>query len=211
MNENDCPHPVDLPEEAVDLLKTRASIFDRLRTTLPRERELAWTEFRTLYGPIIGGFAKRCGASRQDIDDIIQDVMTSFFSVSDDFAYDPARGRFRGWLKTCTVRTSLRRAGKNLKFRGVAFDQVPQIELAVEPVWADVWEQQLVARALEALRRSSGNNLAFRAFEKYVLLDRAVDEVARDLGTTVDNVHQAKSRYTRRLREVVAKLREAEG
>jgi len=35
--------------------------------------------------------------------------------------------------------------------------------------------------------------------------------VARDLGTTVDNVHQAKSRYTRRLREVVAKLREAEG
>src|SRR3954469_13244450 len=98
---------------------TRASLFVRLKSDESQVRELAWSEFTTRYGPVIAGFAKRCGASRQDIDDIIQDVTTSFFAISQEFTYDPAKGRFRGWLKTCTVRSAIRRAGKNLRYRGV--------------------------------------------------------------------------------------------
>jgi DNA-directed RNA polymerase specialized sigma24 family protein len=52
--------------------------------------------------------------------------------------------------------------------------------------------------------------LPFRAFEQYVLLDRAADAVAKELDTTVENVHQAKSRMARRLRELVRQLREAD-
>jgi RNA polymerase sigma-70 factor, ECF subfamily len=191
--------------------ETRASIFDRLKSSRGPDREVAWSEFERRYAPIIAGFAKRCGASRQDVDDIVQDVMTGFFSVSGGFAYDPAKGRFRGWLKTCTVRAAIRRAGKNLRFRGMRLDEVPQPELAVEPVWADVWEQQLVARALEQLREQSADTLAFRAFEQYVLRDRPADVVANELGTSVDNVHQAKSRMTRQLRQLTGRLREDEG
>ncbi len=189
---------------------TRASMFQSLRTPDRMDRERAWKQFRDRYEPIIASFARRCGASRQDIDDIVQDVLASFFSVSGDFSYDPAKGRFRGWLKTCTVRAAVRRAGKNLRFRGQPLDEVPELELAVEPVWNDVWEQQLVAAALDLLRASSGGSLAFRAFEQYVLLDRPADEVARELGTSIDNVHQSKTRMTRKLRELVSQLREIE-
>jgi DNA-directed RNA polymerase specialized sigma24 family protein len=108
------------------------------------------------------------------------------------------------------VRAAIRRAGKNLQFQGVPLDQAPQAALAVEAVWDDVWEQQLVARALESLRQSCGGSLPFRAFEQYALLDRPADVVATELDTTVDNVHQAKSRMTRRLRELVPQLRESE-
>lgn len=189
---------------------TRASIFEDLNSPEPIQRELAWKEFLARYGPIIAGFARRCGASQQDIDDIVQDVTAGFFGASAGFEYDPAVGRFRGWLKTCTVRASLRRAGKNLKFKGLTLDDLPDVELAIEPVWEDVWEKELVSRALSLLRQTAGEGLPFRAFEQYVLLDRPAQDVAAELGTTVENVHQAKSRITKQLRQLVSRLRKAD-
>ena len=176
---------------------TRASIFARIGSSGPGERELAWSEFRARYAPIIAGFAAKCGASRQDIDDIIQDVLTNFLSASGEFVYDPAKGRFRGYLKTCTVRAAIRRAGKNVRFRGIPLDEIPQAELAVEPIWDDVWEQQLVTEALRQVRAACQDSTVFRAFEQYVLLDRSAEIVACELGTSVNNVHQAKTRITK--------------
>ena len=83
-------------------------------------------------------------------------------------------------------------------------------EIAVEPVWNDVWEQQLVARALSMLRNEQSASLAFLAFEQYVLFDRPAETVAAELGTSVNNVHQAKTRMTKLLNETVQRLREHE-
>ena len=140
----------------------------------------------------------------------MQDVLTGFVSASDRFEYDAAKGRFRGWLKTATVRAAVRRAGANLRYRGVPLDRVPEVELAVEPLWADVWEQQLVGRALAELRAAAGGTVAFQAFERYVLQDRSAEAVAAELGTSVDTVHQAKVRVTRRLRVAVDRMRTAD-
>ena len=189
---------------------TRASIFQRLTTSRSVDRELAWTEFRSRYAPIIAGFATKCGASRNDVDDIIQDVMASFLGASGEFSYDPTKGRFRGYLKTCTVRAAIKRAGKNIRFRGIPLDEIPQAELAVEPIWNDVWEQQLVSRALSIIRDECQNSVSFRAFEQYVLLDRSAEIVAKELETSVNNVHQSKARITKQLRDTVQRLREIE-
>ncbi len=199
----------NLPSES-DTNATHASLFGRLRAKAGPEREVAWDEFQARYAPLIAGFAARCGASRQDIDDIIQDVMTGMLRAADGFEYDPSKGRFRSFLKTCTVRASIRRAGKNMRFRGMPLDELPQAEIAVEPVWNDVWEQQLVARALSVLRNEQSASLAFLAFEQYVLFDRPAETVAAELGTSVNNVHQAKTRMTKLLKEMVHRLREQE-
>ena len=189
---------------------TRASIFARLGSTGAGERELAWSEFRSRYAPIIAGFATKCGARPQDIDDIIQDVLTNFLSASGEFVYDRSKGRFRGYLKTCAVRAAIRRAGKNVRFRGIPLDEIPQAELAVEPIWDDEWEQQLMSRALLLIREECQNSVAFLAFEQYVLLDRSAEIVATELGIAVNTVHQAKTRITKQLRDVVQRLRLSE-
>ncbi len=189
---------------------THASIFERIRVKEAGQREVAWCDFRAKYAPIVGGFCKAMGASAQDIDDIIQDVMLGFFGVSDEFRYSPERGRFRGFLKVCTVRAAQRRAGKNLRHRGKPLEEIGADDLAIDHVWNDVWEQELLARALDQLRREIGGTLAYRAFEQYVLLDRSAGEVASELGTNVNNVHQAKTRITKQLRETLQKLREME-
>ena len=119
-------------------------------------------------------------------------------------------GRFRGWLKTCTVRAAVRRAGKNLRFQGLPLQDLPDVETAIDPVWEDVWEKELVSRALGLLRQKAGKGLPFRAFEQYVLMDRPVQDVARELNTTAENIYQAKSRMTKELRQWVSRLRKAD-
>lgn len=195
-------------DAAADPHVTRASLFGRLRADRAADRDAAWREFRARYAPMIAGFARRCGATRADVDDIVQDVMTAFVAAHAEFVYDPARGRFRGWLKTCAVRVALRRAGKNLRLGGVPLDQVPEPEAAAEPLWNDVWEKQLVAEALAELRRRHAGDASFRAFEGYVLHDRPAAAVAAELGISVERVYQAKTRLTRELREALARAEE---
>lgn len=193
-----------------DLFQTHATLLARLRDPVPAEREIAWAEFHQRYLPVIGGFANRCGANRQDVEDIVQDVLTALVGHIDQFTYDRQRGRFRGYLKTITIRAALRRAGKNLRFQGLPLANVPDLELAVEPLWNDLWEQELISQGLRLVRAEISDSLAFRAFEQYVLLDRPAEEVAADLNTSVNNVHQAKTRVTRLLREAVQRLRQQE-
>lgn len=197
-------------EDGSEGLLTRATFIDRLGSAAPADRELAWAEFQSRYVPVIAGFATRCGASRQDIDDIVQDVLAAFLGAQREFVYDRQKGRFRGYLKTITVRAAIRRAGKNLHYRGVPLEDVVDPNLVVEPLWEDIWEQELVARAIEVVRQQSQNSFAFRAFEQYVLRDRPADVVAAELETSVNNVHQAKSRITKQLREVVQQIRASE-
>jgi RNA polymerase sigma-70 factor, ECF subfamily len=198
----------DLPDASWDdPYATRASLFDQLKRPAGVSRDEAWGVFRRRYAPMIAGFASKCGASRQDIDDIIQDVMTAFVSVEPGFVYDPAKGRFRGWLKTCTVRAAIRRHGKNLRFQGVPLTEVPDAELAVDALWNDVWEDEMLRTALRRLRETTESSTTFRAFEEYVLMDRPAEDVAQELGLSVDNVHQIKSRLTKRLRGLVEAVR----
>ena len=67
--------------------------------------------------------------------------------------------------------------------------------------------QELVAQGLRIVRHECHDSLTFRAFEQYVLLDRPAEIVAAELGTSVNNVHQAKTRITRQLREAVQRIR----
>jgi RNA polymerase sigma factor (sigma-70 family) len=186
---------------------TQVSLFQRMR--VPEQREIAWTEFRARYAPIIAGFATRCGAKAQDIDDVVQDVLTGFLGVSERFVYNSELGSFRGYLKTCAIRATIRRAGQNARFRNIPLAEIPQPELAVEPLWADVWEQQLVSEALLTLRQECQDSSTFRAFEQYVLFDRPAEIVAAELKISVNSVHQAKTRITQALRDVVQRLRDS--
>jgi DNA-directed RNA polymerase specialized sigma24 family protein len=88
---------------------TRASIFIRLKATDAQPRELAWKQFYDRYAPVISSYAYRNGASRQQADEVVQDIIAGFFEASPRFVYDPARGRFRAYLKSCVVRALVRR------------------------------------------------------------------------------------------------------
>lgn len=189
---------------------TNPSIFLRLNRTDPALRELAWHEFHQRYAAAIGSFARQLGVPSAEVEDVVQDVLVGFYATAPRFVYDPARGRFRSYLKTCTFHALRRRIGQDVKFRGLALDQVDPEALEVEQVWHDVWEQELLRRAVEELRAEIGTTKTFRAFEMYVILDLPPQEVSRQLAMHVDNVYRAKESVTRKLRERLQEIRGAE-
>jgi DNA-directed RNA polymerase specialized sigma24 family protein len=101
---------------------TNPTIFLRLNQTDAAPREMAWNEFYHRYAPIVAGFARRLGAAQQDVDDLIQEVLLGFFATSPTFVYDPAKGRFRGYLKVCTYRALSRKKNAAYKIQGRPLD-----------------------------------------------------------------------------------------
>src|SRR5687767_9982621 len=106
------------PRQKLDDYTTSATLLLRIKQTDPEPRQLAWREFHARYVPIIAGFARNMHAEPQDVDDIVQDVLLGFYAKAPTFVYDPNKGRFRGFLKVCTLRALLKRLGQNAKFRG---------------------------------------------------------------------------------------------
>ena len=191
---------------------THPSLFLRLNEADVEPRELAWGEFHARYSPIIAGFARRMGASPHESDDIVQQVMLGFFRVSPNYVYDSRKGRFRSYLWRCTY-NEIRRQWAAGRFRR-AMQPLPEQLLdpnLAEEVWNDQWEQQLLRRALEDIRRHYRDNTTFRAFQLYVMLGVPAEEVARRLKMQINSVHKAKERVTAALRERVHALQAESG
>lgn len=193
-----------------DPASTNPSIFLRLNRGDTQLREIAWQDFRDRYAPVIARFARNFGCHPQDVDDVIQEVLTGFFAKSPTFVYDPSKGRFRSYLKTCTCNVMRDRAAKDARFRDLGLRRIDGESIQIEQTWNDMWEQVLLQRAVEAVRSEMGDGRTFRAFEQYVILDRDAQEVAAELGIHVDSVYRAKQQIAGAIRARLTALR-AEG
>ena len=190
-------------------METNPSIFLRINRTDTAARGLAWDEFHARYAPVIASFARRLGVRHCDVDDVVQDVLVGFYAASPTFVYDPDKGRFRGYLRRCTCHVLGRHAAQRSRQRAVRGPSLGDLEsVEVEHVWNDVWEQERLRQAVERLRREIGGTKAFRAFELYVILDHAPQDVARQLDMHLDSVYRAKEQITARLREALRELRD---
>jgi RNA polymerase sigma-70 factor, ECF subfamily len=202
--------PIDRPQET-----TRHSLLLRLRQGGP-EREGAWQEFYNLYAPIIAAFAHRVGKGslkRLDVEDLVQEVMRSFFKTS-HFVYDPSKGRFRGYLKTCVCRTMAAAREKDGKAPSTA-ELTALNDPGIETIWNDVWETEKLHRALATVRERCSVNeerrRTFRAFEMCALLDRSAEDVAAELGMSAEGVRVAKSRVSKAVKKAFDALDTMDG
>ena len=190
--------------------QTRASIFLRLQDDQKTIRELSWVEFCGRYAPVIVGFARNMGKPSQEADDVLQEVLLAFFQVSPRFEYDPAKGRFRGYLKLITRRAvaeSARRAGR----AGIPSEDLDYGTAAEQDeLWDRLWAEQLFERALEEAR-AKFEPKTIEAFELFARRDVPADEVAKRLGMSVNSVHHAKSRVMKVIQETVEQIRAGEG
>jgi len=193
--------------EIQDSPLTRASLLIRLRD---RSDQPAWTEFVSVYGPVIYGFARRRGLQDADAADTMQDVLRSVTGAIQRLDYDPRQGRFRGWLYTLTrnrVLTLL--SSRNGKARATGDSNVqslltaqPDRGGAVDEDWELDYRRSLTAVVLEELREEFSEKI-WKAFWQTAVEARPAGEVARELGMSPGAVYVAKSRVLARAREAV--------
>jgi RNA polymerase sigma factor (sigma-70 family) len=189
--------------------ETRISVLLGIRAEAT-DREAAWQKFHSRYAPIIAGFARKMGVRTDDVADLVQEVMLGFYAASPQFQYDPARGRFRGYLKTCTWRVFKKRFASKLLIAGRPIEQLADDEPRVDEVWNDLWEVDLLRRATEIVRRKyelrPDGVRTFRAFELSVLLAQGSDEIAKTLLMSPASVYQARSRVGKAIKATMIEL-----
>ena len=76
---------------------TRKSLLIRVKNRGDSE---AWREFDGIYRPMLHRFARQCGVTDADADDVVQQSMAALANHIQKFDYDPRKGRFKGFLKT---------------------------------------------------------------------------------------------------------------
>jgi len=193
-----------------DPAKTRPSLFGRILSDEGGRREIAWREFYDRYVPIIRGFARNMGVNANESEDVVQEVLIGFFSVGSKFVYDPAKGRFRGYLRRATLNAIRARARRSklpaVNIDGISVEQPGTGVKEVDEAWDAEWERHTLSRAMERVREDYKDSKTFRAFEQYAIMGLAATEVAEKLEMTRESIYQAKTRITDALREAVRQI-----
>jgi len=174
----------------------------------------AWSEFCAQYEEMIRAFARRQGMVGSDSDDIVQDVLMALTKAMPGFEYNPAKGKFRSYLKTVVVRAIIR---KRERYAGDARTQdlneesrAAASDASLDTVWEEEWRQQHLRRAMRQTE-AEFNATDIGCFRAYVLEGAETEDVAKRFDVSPGQVYNAKHRILGRLREIIASQIEDEG
>jgi len=161
----------------------------------------------TLYRPMLVRFARARSVTEQDAEDIAQQCLESISKHIRSFEYDRQRGGFKRWLHTLVnnrVRNLLRQRRERVA-ESADFKRPQERERPPEEIWEQLWLQEHVRYCLAKIRERVEDR-TFRAFEFRTLREWPVDRVCQVLDMTPEQVHVAKSRVTRHLREMMSEM-----
>lgn len=172
----------------------------------------AWKAFVQRYTPKVLSWCRQWHLQPADAEDVAQEVLYRLARYLHRFPYDPAKGHFRGWLKTVArhawsdLRASRQRAGQGSGdphiHRLLEDEEAPDrfVEALDEQFTLEVYEE---AKARVQLRVSRST---WQAFELLVLRGWSGAQVAAHLQMTVAAVYMAKKRVQGMLGEEINSL-----
>ena len=142
-------------------------------------------------------------------DEVAQQTLSEFVRSYREGRYDRTKGRLSSWILGIAHHTALR-VFRNAKREGLASNtmlgEVPD-EPVMRTIWADERDRAILSRAMALLRdESTIDDRTVQAFELVALRGVPVIEAAAQCGMSADQVYVAKSRVTKRLRQVVEQL-----
>jgi RNA polymerase sigma-70 factor (ECF subfamily) len=189
---------------------TSASLLDRLRE---RPDPDSWRQLVDLYTPLIRGWLHRHGLPPQEADDLVQEVLAVVVRRLPDFRRQERTGSFRRWLRTITVnclrdfwrarRVRPQAAGGSGFLQAV--EQLADPDSEMSRLWDEEHDRHVTRRLLEMIRPQFEPS-TWRAFQRVALDGAPPDQVAAELGLSVNAVFIAKSRVLGRLRQEGAGL-----
>ena len=191
--------------------ETRVSLIVRLKDW---QDSRAWSAFLDIYEPLVLQLVRANGLQDSDARDVTQQVLAAVAKDVDDWRPDNAEASFRRWL----FRIARNRVLKFLAARRrkpqapggtdmlLACNIVPAPDGPEVKAFEHEYRQQVLCWAAEQIH-SEFHEATWQAFWKTWVENRAVADVADELGLSVGSVYLARSRIVARLRE---KVREVE-
>jgi RNA polymerase sigma-70 factor (ECF subfamily) len=206
-----------------DLTPTRGSLLERLKDM---GDQASWNAFHAIYYDLIFSVARRAGLNESEAGEVVQDTLISVARKMPGFTYDPAKDSFKGWLLTVVrwrIRDQLaKRSGRpgeqqqgfsssghvDQDTRTATVDSVPDpAGPALEGVWEQEWESQLLAAALARIKRQVQPQ-HYQIYHLHVVLGQPAREVARTLDVNAAQIYLAKHRIGSSLKKEVQRLKQ---
>jgi RNA polymerase sigma-70 factor, ECF subfamily len=187
------------PETCRSLLLRMQSLHD----------EEAWSQFVTIYRPVVYRLARKRGLQDADADDLAQQVMVNVRRAIGTWDADPAKGRFRSWLariaQNATINALSRRppdgAVGGTSVLGLLEEQ-PEPDHRVEESLQCEYRRSLFRWAAQRIRPEF-HQQTWDAFWLTTVDGMCVEEAGRALGKNAGAIYTARSRVMRRLRDEI--------
>lgn len=191
---------------------TRDSLIVQVQDPANRE---AWEQFTAIYRPVIFRLARTRGMQDADADDLAQQVLLAVARAIPDWQSNKQQSRFRHWLHRITknaILNALTRGPKDPAVGGSGFMNLihgvakpDNIELQLELEY----RRQVYRQAAEIVR-DAVQEQTWRIFMMTIIEGQSTESVARQMSTTIGNVHAIRSRVMRRLQIAVKDIQEAD-
>jgi len=170
-------------------LDTRSFIIDGVC----RQDHERWSEFDSIYRPMLLAFLRKQGLNDFDASDVVQDIFVKLLAKI--HTYDGTRCKFRTWLFGLALNTLIdkarRRASYNKALEGWArnvLHATPSDSVKMAEAWATHHHTKILKHALETVRARTSAR-AWTCFEQRLLRDRPGAEIARELDITANVVY----------------------
>ena len=213
---------------------TRLSVVQRTRSGDAETRRVALAAIIEAYWkPVYKYLRVKWSLTPEEASDLTQEFFTTTLEKDVVEKYDPAKARFRTYLRMCVdgFASNARKAERRLKRGGsvsvVSLDfetaegematHEPAVAADVEEMFYREWVRALLERSVADLKRNaveSGRPMMFEVFSRYDLLDDGdvrptYAAIARELGLTPATVTNHLAAMRRQFRAIVLeRLRE---
>lgn len=167
----------------------------------------SWKLFLDLYAPIVRSYCIQRRIQEADIEDIVQDVMTSVSKAIRSFDYDPKVGSFRSWMGTVAanrIRTFLNQKKNQPMSDKHAF--LPD-EHCTDPDsdWIAIFSDRILRVGCRKVKEHVAET-TWKCFEATWLENRLPNDVAKELKIPVHTVFVNKSRVLKKLEQEIRLL-----
>lgn len=191
--------------------ETRPSLMLRLRQAADQQ---AWTEFVSIYEPLLLRLMKQRGLQEADARDVTQQVILAVTQAVERWQPDGREASFRRWLFAIARPLALKFVQRGRSVIGTArrgtggtdmlklLDNLPEPEHRTTATFDDEYRTEVFHFAAEQVR-AEFRDTTWQAFWRTCVFNEAIADVATQLGTTTGNVYVARSRVIARLREAV--------
>lgn len=213
---------------------TRLSVVERTRSADEETRRVAWgTIIEAYWKPAYKYLRMKWSLGPDEAADLTQEFFTTTLEKDVVARYDPARARFRTYLRLCLdgFAANARKAGRRLK-RGGDVTIVPldfqsaegemarhegSVEADVDELFYREWVRALFERSVADLKHhaeAAGRPVMFAVFARYDLADEGDARptyvaLARELDLTAATVTNHLAAMRRQFRQIVLeRLRE---
>ncbi|MBI1826400.1 MAG: sigma-70 family RNA polymerase sigma factor [Planctomycetes bacterium] len=185
---------------------THSTLLLRLKD---RTDQTAWRTFDELYQPMLVRYAQARGLDLSDAEDAAQQCVEAVLKQIGQYQHS---GSFKTWLRAIVEKKicdRFRVRGREIQADSALLSALPDSGEGPEQAWERQWRSSHFQYCAELARREVAEN-TYSAFVAYAIQGQTAEEVAAQLGLSLNQVYVAKHRVLDRIRVLISELTAAE-